>query len=103
MPADFSTGSQEAFAPQPSALGPEARERFESRLEPVYCDLLPWADPYIAALVRDLQAATGGMLPQAWPRSSAPENNAPPRHHDRWRDQFRRDFRADDGHWSEAE
>ncbi|HEY1785744.1 MAG TPA: hypothetical protein VGG30_09360 [Pirellulales bacterium] len=91
MATGLENGREDQVAPAPEADWSQ-RGRFESRFEQVYCDLLPWADPYIASLVRDLQAASGAMLPHGWPRGTAPEMNpaSPPRTRDqRWSDRYR--------------
>ena len=92
MATGFEIGCDPQVTPTPAGDWSQQRGRFESRLEPVYCDLLPWADPYIASLVRDLQLATGAMLPHGWPRGTAPESGSPSRSRDqRWPERFRPD------------
>jgi hypothetical protein len=93
MATGMEIGRDDQVAPTPAGDWSQ-RGRFESRLEPVYCDLLPWADPYIASLIRDLQTATGAMLPHGWPRGTAPEMkpDSPARSRDqRWPERYRPD------------
>jgi hypothetical protein len=92
MATGYEIGSEDQVTPA-TASDWSQRGRFEARLETVYCDLLPWADPYIASLVRDLQVATGAMLPHGWPRGTAPElgSSAATRRDQRWPERYRPD------------
>jgi hypothetical protein len=92
MTTGLEIGRDDQVTPTPAADWSQPRSRFGPRLEAVYCDLLPWADPYIASLIRDLQMATGAMLPHGWPRGTAPEINpgSPARSRDqRWPERYR--------------
>ena len=92
MPAGFERGFEIESSDESAGPRFEQRGRFESRLEPAHCDLLPWADPYIASLVEALHAATEAALPQGWPRGAALERGSAPasRSRDqRWPDRFR--------------
>jgi hypothetical protein len=92
MATGLGLGCDPEVTPTPGADSPEPRGRFESQAGPVYCDLLPWADPYIASLVRDLQMATGAMLPHGWPRCTAPDLGSARRNRDqRWSERYRSD------------
>ncbi|HEX4142121.1 MAG TPA: hypothetical protein VHY91_01115 [Pirellulales bacterium] len=94
MATGLDTSSDSQATPVPAGDWSQMGGRFESRLEPVYCDLLPWADPYIASLVRDLQVATGAMLPHGWPRGTASEigSDSARRSRDRrWPERYRTD------------
>jgi len=91
MATGLEIGREDQVPPVPAGDWTQ-RGRFESHLEPVYCDLLPWADPYIASLVHDLQVASGAMLPHGWPRGTAPAmgSSVPPRSRDqRWPERYR--------------
>lgn len=67
MPTDFEIGSEGQTSPPSASDWSQQTEEFEPRLEPEYCELLPWADPYIASLVHELHVATGATLPRPWP------------------------------------
>ena len=94
MPARRDIGFEDQSSAPSAGDWAQRHGRFESRLEPVYCDLLPWADPYIASLVRDLQMTTGAMLPHGWPHGTAPEmgpGSSPRSRDQRWPERYRPD------------
>jgi len=94
MPTGSEIGCEDQDSTPPAGDWSQQSGRFESRLEPAYCDLLPWADPYIASLVRDLHRATGATLPSSWPRGAAPQLDPGPAagsRDQRWPERFRAD------------
>jgi hypothetical protein len=75
MPRGFRNNQGDPISPA-GYLSPEGSA---ADADPQYCDLLPWADPYIVSLVRGLQAATGASLADPWPAvSDAPGGSTRP-------------------------